>query len=185
MLQLVIKDANLYDEAKETFINVKGQTIQLEHSLVSISKWEAKWHKPFLSVEDKTREETLDYIRCMTITQCVNPMVYLAITDEQVDAVNSYINDSMTATTFSNTKQEGKGSVAKVTTSEEIYYYMSALQIPFSCEKWHLNRLLTLIHVCDEKNKQSTDKKPGMPSSSRAARSKINKARRAKHHSKG
>ena len=181
MLQLSIEDKMLFDEATETRIMVKGQTLQLEHSLVSISKWEAKWKKPFLNREGHTREETIDYIRFMTITQNVNPMVYMLITDSQIKEVQDYMNDPMTATVF--TKQEGKGGVIKPTTNEEIYYVMAAYQIPFSCEKWHLNRLLTLIRVADEKN---NPKKKKMPKGDLAKRNRnLNAARRARLHSRG
>lgn len=180
MLQLKIPDASFFDEKTETFYDIKGQTLQLEHSLVSISKWEAKWKKPFLSREAKTREETLDYIRFMTMTQCVNPLLYSLITDEMVDKVNQYIDDPMTATKFK--KVEGKGSGNKTVTSEEIYYYMTAYQIPFEAQRWHLNRLMTLIRVCDEKNRP---KKKGRRGEHRADWSKANAARRAKAGSKG
>ena len=180
MLQLKIGDASFYDEKTESFYDIKGQTINLEHSLVSISKWEAKWKKPFLSRTPKTREETLDYIRFMTITQSVNPLLYSLITDSMIEEVNHYIDDPMTATTFR--KVEGKGSAPKTITSEEIYYYMTAYQIPFECQKWHFNRLMTLIKVCDEKNRP---KKKGRRGENRANWSKANAARRAAMGSKG
>ncbi len=151
MFSLKIDDTMFFDEATETRIMVKGQTLQLEHSLISVSKWEAKWKKPFLSREGHTREETIDYIRFMTITQNVNPILYSLISDEQIRDIFAYMDDPMTATTF--VKQEGRGGTIKPTTNEEIYYAMAAYQIPFSCEKWHLNRLLTLIRVADERNK--------------------------------
>lgn len=180
MLQLKIDDASFYDERTESFLDIKGQTIQLEHSLVSISKWEAKWKKPFLSREPKTREETIDYIRFMTITQCVNPLLYTLITDEMVEKINTYIDDPMTATTIR--KTEGKGSARGIITSEEVYYYMTAYQIPFEAQRWHFNRLMTLIRVCDEHNKP---KKKGRVGENRANWSKVNAARRAKLGSRG
>lgn len=180
MLQLKIEDTMLFDEATEMRTMIKGQTLTLEHSLVSVSKWESKWKKPFLTREGHTRDETIDYIRYMTITQNVNPILYTLITDEQIAIVLNYMNDPMTATTIS--KQEGKGGMVKPTTSEEIYYAMAAYQIPFTCEKWHLNRLLMLIRVADERNKQP--KKIGRGDLARRTRS-LNAARRAKHHSRG
>lgn len=161
MLQLKVKDVEFFDEATETFISQKGQTLQLEHSLVSISKWEAKWQKPFLSREGHTREETIDYIRCMTITQNVDPKVYELLSDADILKVNAYIDNPMTATTFK--KQEGKGAGpgGKVITSEEIYYLMVAHQIPWNAEKWHFNRLMTLIHICEEKNKPKKKMRKG------------------------
>lgn len=180
MFQLRIDDAMFFDEATETRVMVKGQTLQLEHSLVSVSKWEAKWKKPFLSGEARTRDEILDYIRFMTITQNVNPILYSLVTNEQIRAIQQYMDDPMTATTF--TKQEGKGGSIKATTNEEIYYAMAAYQIPFSCEKWHLNRLLTLIRVADERNKPKKNISRG--DLARRTRS-LNAARRAKLRSKG
>lgn len=180
MLQLTINDSTFFDERTETFFDLKGQTIQLEHSLVSISKWEAKWKKPFLSRDPKTREETIDYIRFMTITQCVNPLLYSLITNEMIDKVNAYIDDPMTATRFK--KEEGKGNTGRSTTSEEIYYYMTAYQIPFEAQRWHLNRLMTLIRICDEKNRPKKKQRRG---ANRESWSKANAARRAKMGSKG
>ena len=150
MLTLKIPDKRLWDEVNEEFVCIKGATINLEHSLVSISKWEMKWKKPFLGSE-RTREETIDYIRCMTISQNVDPEVYQYIDNATIAVVNNYINDPMTATWFS--KQQGKGpSKSQVITNEIIYYWMISLGIPFECQKWHLNRLLTLVRVCEVKN---------------------------------
>ena len=129
------------------FINTKEQTLQLEHSLVSLSKWEAKWHKPYLSRKAMTIEETIDYIRCMTLTQNVDPNVYKAITPSNLKTVTEYIDAPMTATTISNAKK--KGGSRKIVTAEVIYYWMISYGIPFECQKWHLNRLLTLINVCN------------------------------------
>lgn len=150
MLQITIPAMEYYDETKDEFSSTKEQTLQLEHSLVSISKWEAKWHKAFLSKQDKTYEETLDYIRCMTITQNVNPEVYTRLTRANIEQVNEYISAPMTATYFADDKS-AKPSRETVT-AELIYYWMIALNIPFECQKWHLNRLLTLIRVCNVKN---------------------------------
>ena len=128
---------------------VKGQTLRLEHSLVSLSKWESKWCKPFLSKDEKTVEETLDYIKCMTLDQNVDSNVYFCLTEENIKQINDYISAPMTATTFSNNK---KGASREQITSELVYYWMIALNIPFECQKWHLNRLLTLIRVCEIKS---------------------------------
>ena len=153
MLTLKIPEKRLWDEAREEFLYTKGATLNLEHSLVSISKWEMKWTKPFLGSE-RTREETIDYIRCMTISQNVDPEVYQYIDNATIVTVNNYINDSMTATWFSNKNgQNGqKGGRPQVITSEIIYYWMIQLGIPFECQKWHLNRLLTLVRVCEQKS---------------------------------
>lgn len=179
MLQLEIPDREYFDESTSTFIQIKGQTILLEHSLISLSKWEAKWKKPFLSNEEKTYEETLDYVRCMTVTKNVDPNLYFGLSRANIEAVNSYIEDPMTATTFSNRKQ---GRSREIVTSELIYYWMIALQIPSEYEKWHLNRLLTLIRVCNIKNEPP--KKMGKGEILRRNRA-LNAARRAKAHSSG
>ena len=161
MFTLKIDDVDFFDEKTERFFTIKGQTLQLEHSLVAISKWEAKYKKPFLGKERKTAEETIDYIRFMTITQNVNPLLYSAITAEQVQAINEYIDDPMTATKIA--KQEGKGSggAGKEVTSEEIYYSMTAYQIDWKAEKWNFNRLMMLIRVCEEKNKPKKKMRKG------------------------
>lgn len=149
-LRIVIPAAEQFNYDTNEFLETKEQVLQLEHSLVSISKWEAIYHKPFLSQKPKTTAETIDYIRCMTLTQNVDPNVYTAITQDIIDRVTTYINASMTATTFSN--EEGQGGRFKVITSELIYYWMIKNNIPFECQKWHLDRLLTLIHVCNVEN---------------------------------
>ena len=150
MLKIKVPATEYYNEATGEFCHINECTLQLEHSLVSISKWESKWHKPFLGKDPKTNEETLDYIRCMTITQNVDPKVYLAIPREASAEIDRYLEDSMTATTF-NERQKSRMN-NRIITSELIYNWMISLQIPFECEKWHLNRLLTLIRVCNIEN---------------------------------
>lgn len=151
MLRLVVPiSPEGWDEKKNEFIEPKVQVLQLEHSLVSISKWESKWCKPFISKKDMTLEETIDYVKCMTLTQNVNPEVYTHLNSEHIDRVRDYIGAPMTATVISDDRNtKGKGETV---TAELIYYWMIALQIPFECQKWHLNRLLTLIKVCNIKN---------------------------------
>ena len=151
MLQIVVPGTELYDEGSNEFITIKDQTLTLEHSLVSLSKWESKWCKPFLSKDGLTTEETIDYIRCMTITQNVPPITYSLITNDNIKDVENYINAPMTATWFSEEKKGGRSN-GETVTAELIYYWMIALQIPMKCEKWHLNRLITLIRVCNIKN---------------------------------
>ena len=152
MLKIQIPAAELYDPSTETFINVKKQTLTLEHSLLSISKWESKWHKPFISKEQKTLEETRDYVRCMTLSQHdVDPLVYQYLPASVYEEIEKYTNEPMTATWFSDDKRPKRPS-REVITAEIIYYWMVTLGIPFECQKWHLNRLLTLIRVCNEKN---------------------------------
>lgn len=150
MLKIQVKGRELFDEETLTFISAKDTVLQLEHSLISLSKWESKWHKPFLNNSQPTEEEMRDYIRCMTITQNVDPDIYYCLSDENLLAVKKYMEDPMTATWF-NDKQNPK-SRQKAITAELIYYWMISLGIPLEWEKRHLNRLLTLIRVCNNEN---------------------------------
>lgn len=149
MLEVSIVGEEFFDEDKQIFIPLKSQTFQLEHSLVSIARWESKWQKPFLAKQEKTTDEILDYIRCMTITQNVNPNIYQKLPFDILAKIKNYIDAPMTATWF----HEKDNKVSKeVITSEIIYYWMINQNIPMECQKWHLNRLLTLIRVCSVKN---------------------------------
>ena len=155
MLSIIIYDDELWDEEKEQFIPAKEHKLQLEHSLISISKWESKFKKVFLSSKEKTAEETLYYIKCMTLTQNVSDKVYEKLSLDNIKSINEYIDDPMTATFFSDKQIKKNGR--EIITSEIIYYWMISLNIPFECQKWNLNRLLTLIKVCSLKNQ--SDKK--------------------------
>lgn len=180
MLHITVPKRELFNETTSEFITIPETTIALEHSLVSISKWESKWHKSFLSSTDKTTDELIDYIRCMTLTQNVNPNVFLCLTEDNVKDINNYLNNSMTATTFADSKT--KTGKKQIVTSELIYYWMISAQIPFECQKWHINRLLTLIHVCSVNNApQKKMSKNEIMSRNRA----LNAARRAKTNSRG
>lgn len=179
MLEITIPGSELFDEETMTFAQTKSVTVLLEHSLLSISKWESKWKKPFLSKDQKSKEETVDYVRCMTVTKNVPPEVYLGLTNENLESVSDYINDPMTATWF---REERSRPSREVVTSELIYYWMIASDIPMECQKWHLNRLLTLIRVCQIKN-QPTKK---MSKGELARRnSELNEARRKKYNTTG
>lgn len=180
MLQITIPACEQWDEAKNEFVYTKAQTLQLEHSLISISKWESKWNKAFLSKNEKTYEETVDYIKCMTITQNVDPSVYLHLTNENIEQINQYIDAPMTATYFM--EDDDKKPSRETITAELIYYWMIALNIPFECQKWHLNRLLTLVKVCNIKNAPPKKRSKGDIMRRNA---KLNAARRAKHHTRG
>lgn len=179
MLTLTIPSIEQWDEVNERFVWTKEYTLQLEHSLVSLSKWESKWQKPFLSKEERTSEESIDYIRCMTITQNVEPEAYKYITSENIKAVTDYLEAPMTATTF---HDEKKGLNREIVTAEVIYYWMVALNIPFECQKWHLNKLIALVKVCDVKN-QPPKKMSKRETMSRNAA--LNAARRRSTNSKG
>lgn len=150
MLTLPIPRTELFDEGKKEFIHVEPTILALEHSLLSLAKWESKWNKPFLGAAEKTYGECLDYVRCMTLNETVDPLVYKCLTKAHFDLVNAYIEAPMTATTIK--ERSGRKNSREVITSELIYYWMTALNIPFSCETWHLNRLLMLIRVCDIKS---------------------------------
>jgi len=180
MLTVTLPAKEIYDEEKEEFSSTREQILQLEHSLVSLSKWESKWQKPFLSKEDKTYEETIDYIRCMTMTQNVDQSLYNYIDGDIIGVVNEYIDNPMTATTFS--KKSSGGINREIITAEVIYYWMVTFNIPMECQKWHLNRLLTLINVCNIKN-QPTKKmsKRDIAAQNRA----INAARKSRLNSRG
>ena len=150
MLQVTIPATEQWDESTESFINSKEQKLLLEHSLVSVAKWESKWNKPFLSDSEKlTREESIDYIRCMTLNKDVDPDIYKRIPNNIMEKISEYISAPMSATILP--KEKGRGSREPVT-SELIYYWMVALTIPFECQKWHLNRLINLIGICNIKN---------------------------------
>lgn len=179
MLQITIPKQELFNDKTQEFISTKETTIQLEHSLVSLSKWEAKWNVPFLGKGEKTIEQTLDYIKCMTITQNVNPLVYSCLTNKNIEDINDYIDAPMTATTFGQSNQPPN---REIVTSEVIYYWMIALNIPMECQKWHLNRLLTLIRVCNIKN---TPPKKMSRSEILNRNAALNAARRKKLNSKG
>jgi len=149
MLKITISAIELYDEENNEFTFSKERSLQLEHSLVSLSKWESRHGKPFLSKDEKTFEESVDYIRCMTITQNVSEDTYSLINKTHIAEVNSYIELPMSATIIN---QQSNGVNREIVTAEIIYYWMIALNIPMECQKWHLNRLLTLINVCNIKN---------------------------------
>lgn len=157
MIRISTPSGEFFDDKTQEFKTVVGQTVLLEHSLRSLAKWEARWKKPFLSKEKKTRAETIDYVRCMSLTPGVDPSIFETLTDASLAKINDYIADPMTATTFSD-RGPKKPPSREIITAELIYYWMVALQIPFECQDWHLNRLLTLVHVCEIKN-QPKDKK--------------------------
>ena len=180
MLQITIPAAELWDEQNEEFVYSKEQTLQLEHSLVSLSKWESKWLKPFLSKVDMTDEEIKDYIRCMTITQNVDPSVYDYLTEENYNEIKEYIQAPMTSTTFSDDKA-GRAS-RKIITAEVIYAWMISLQIPIEFQKWHLNRLITQIRACSALNQPAKKMSKREIMSQNAA---LNAARKKQLNTKG
>lgn len=180
MLQICVPGIEFWDEENEEFTSGPETIISLEHSLISISKWESKWHRPFLGKQQPKGEELIDYIKCMTITPNVKDDVYKRLTRDNIDDILNYINDPMTATTIH--ERDGGRRSFEIVTSELIYYWMVALQIPFECQKWHINRLMILIRVCSIKNQP--DKKMSKRSTMQQ-NAALNAARRKKLHSRG
>ena len=156
MLHIEIGERELWDEKKEEFIYIKAQTIALEHSLVAISKWEAEFGKPFLSNQPKSGREMAYYIKCMTITQNVDPIVYSCLSAENIKKINEYIDRPMTAAVFKSDRPSGGAAGAQrrksIITAETIYHWMIQNGIPFECQKWNFNRLMALIKYCSIKN---------------------------------
>lgn len=183
MLEIIIPEKNdLWDESKGEFITIKGARLQLEHSLISLRKWESKWHKSFLSTKEKTYEEILDYIRCMTLNSNVDQNVYMLLSQKDIKSVIDYINDPYTATWFSDKSNMPGSGKREIVTAEIIYYWMISLNVPSEYQKWHLNQLLTLIKVISIKNSPKKKMSRKDQASQTAA---LNKARRAKYNSKG
>ena len=183
MLTIIIKSVELFDDSSKEFYNTEEVTLQLEHSLVSLSKWESKWEKPFLGNDEKSSEETIDYVRCMTISGDVSPEVYGYLTNENIREISAYIDSKMSATWFNDKETNRVGSPKReVITAEIIYYWMISLTIPFECQHWHLNRLLTLIKVCNQKN--APEKKMGRQELLARNRA-LNEARKAQYNTNG
>lgn len=150
MLNIIIKGAELFDEETNTFVTTEDVNLQLEHSLLSLSKWESKFAVPFLTDKDKTPEEILGYVLCMILNPDIDEKIIFRLSQGNLDDINKYINSPQSATTFGSMPQ--KGGRGEVITTELIYYWMIAFNIPFSCETWHINRLFSLIRICNIKN---------------------------------
>lgn len=180
MLRIDIPESTAWNEETEEFVDIKATTLLLEHSLISLSRWESKWEKPFLDEKDKTDEETLDYIRCMSLSQNVDMNSLATLTGEQLSMINDYIRAPMTATVVRH-MQKSRPDRRKIT-AERIYYWMITFNIPFECEKWHLNRLLTLIDVCSVEN---APKKKRTTKEILRENAELNRQRRAMLNTKG
>lgn len=173
----------MWDPISERFITVKGGELELEHSLEAVSKWESKWHIPFHDAKkEKTYEQNIDYIRCMTLTPNVNPAIYNYLTEQNVKEISEYISDPATATWINDGNK--RGGAKQVTTAEIIYYWMTVYNVPESYQKWHLNKLLMLLRVAAEKNSETYGKKPKTGDLA-AQRRALNAARRKKYGTRG
>lgn len=181
MLTIVVKGDELFDNEKQEFIDTELATLELEHSLVSLARWESKWEKPFLGKDPKTTEETLGYIESMTMTPGISPEIYHRLSDDNIVAINEYIEGKMTATWFREIPGQASRS-QEVVTAEIIYYWMIALNIPMEAQNWHLNKLITLIRVLNQKN--APPKKMGKAEAQAQQRS-LNEQRRAQQQSAG
>ncbi len=188
MLVIKIEKSEFFNEKTNEFIEVPEYTLHMEHSLVSISKWEAEFEKPFLDKKtQRTAEETLSYIKYMTFEQNIPDLVFNNLSADNIKKINNYIEKKMTATWFRDDQPNQKHPKisAGIITSEIIYYWMVELGIPLECQKWHINRLLTLIKVCNEKHKEAQGENK-MSKKQIAARNRaLNLKRRARMKSRG
>lgn len=173
MLPIHLPACRLFDERTEEFIDCPAVTLRLEHSLISIQRWESKWHKSYLSSRGFTPDEMRDYIRCMSLDPNVDIGTIHRITSAQFQEIKAYMENPMTATTISHLEKKGK---RQIITAELVYYWMVSNNIPFECAKWHINQLLTLIEVCSIKNAP----KKGKKRQSAKSRAEMNEARRAR-----
>jgi hypothetical protein len=186
MLRITIPKAESYDERSNTFINSEEVTLELEHSLVSLSKWESIWEKPFIGDQEKSVDETLSYVQCMALNMDVSLELLHRLDSKHLNQINGYIEAKMSATWFNEKPQPGQPKKSKeVITSELIYYWMGIYKIWKECEHWHLNRLFTLIKVHNAKNEAQDKKKPRSKAEMLAERRKLNEQRRAAHNTTG
>ena len=186
MLEILVEGREIYDEDANRFHKCETTKLHLEHSLISLSKWESKWKVPFIGESRKTDEQTLDYIKAMTISRGVPDEVYYCLSQTNLEAIRDYLLDSMTATTIN--EYGPKRTKPTIITSELLYYYMFSYQIPMECQKWHLSRLIMLIRVFNAKAqeqeagaKNTRVNKPEVAAQRRA----LNAQRRAKLNSSG
>lgn len=176
MLTIILPATESYDEVLEQFVYSEEVVLELEHSLVSLSKWESKFRKPFLGKEKKTDEEVIFYIEAMTVSSNFSKEVYNRLTIKDVEEINAYISSTESATTFSDAHERRGPGRAEVITSELVYYWMTVYNIPFECQHWHLNRLFSLLRICNIKN--SKEKKMSRSAAAAQQRS-LNAQRRA------
>lgn len=186
MLKIHLDSRELFDDTEQKFIKIPEIDLEFEHSLVSIAEWESKWKRPFLQDgENKTIEETLDYIRCMCLNKNISSEILSYLGSENIKKLKSYIDDEMTAAkpvNKSNNNALGQPKKERIT-AEVIYYWMTALQIPFECQYWHISRLLALIRVCNEKSQPKKKEKP--TANALQSQAEINRLRREMWHTTG
>lgn len=180
MLTIIVGATAVYNEETKSFESQGGEELQLEHSLVSLSKWESIHEKPFLDQKDKTSEEVLSYVECMLLTANPPENFRKNLSQENFDQINAYIDRKMTATWFSESQSPTRNQ--EIVTSELVYYWMTVFHIPFECEKWHINRLFTLIRICNVK--QEKPKKMSRAEMARRHR-ELNEKRKAQLGTKG
>lgn len=179
---LVIPKVNGWDSVNNEFVEIESETITIEHSLISLQRWESKWHIPYMSTEQKTPEQVIDYIQCMTMSKVKDPRIFMYIPEGIMQEIADYISNPMTATTFNDNLPGASKFRKEVITAEIIYYWMIALNIPESFKKWHLNQLLTLIKVCELKQ----EKPKKMPRNALVNRNRaLNAARKARLNTHG
>ena len=172
VLDLYIPGKEFWNSELQEFIYTKDITLHLKHSLVSLTRWEQHYKRRFLDNGPKNEEEYRFYIQCMTLNKDVDPLVYTVLQEDDIKKVTDYLHDSMTATTLP--KQNNNRSNSEKLSSELIYYYMTALNIPFECEKWFLNNLIILISIASIKNNPQEKKSKPSWSSIRALNAERN-----------
>lgn len=170
-----------FDEATQKFVVPETFTVEMEHSLASISKWESKWEKPFLSQEEKTNEQSFDYLQMMCLTPDVPPEIWYALTPENTKTIQDYIAAKMTATWFYEDNAPGPRN-REIVTAEVVYYWMVTMNIPFECQYWHFNRLITLVRVINKKNEPP---KKMSPREVAARNRRLNEQRQAQYGTRG
>lgn len=180
MFTVVIPEREFFDETGSRFVKMEGGSFEIEHSLAAVAKWEARHGTPFFSMTDKTADESVDYIRCMTVTPDVNPDLYNRIDNELMAKINDYIATKQTATTIK--MRAGLKKKSEIITAEVVYYWMITLGIPSEYDQWHMNRLFTLIEVFNDKSgPQKKMKQKDILAQNRA----LNEARKTKYKTKG
>lgn len=185
MLRIELLGEELYDDENEIFLYPDRIVVEMEHSLVSLSKWESKFEKPFLTQDEKTDDEIMAYIKCMIISPINAEEALSRFTNDHILMIKDYIDAKQTATWFN--EKPGKKSTQTIT-NELVYYWMNAAGVPMECQHWHLNRLFTLLRVHSANNnqaQQTNGKKKGLTSDERASRAAENKRRQEMYKSKG